>query len=271
MTGHMKLFFAALATLCSAAALAADLPGSRDLEVLPRFPASHIVAFKQAPDAERIYPQGSIRRISGRLRYEREILVQGEHTAVTYELPRTHSADQVFTAARETLLEQGAELLYWCQGRECGASNLWANAVFGNATLYGSDEQQAYALLRLAEPNHESLLALYSITRGNRRAYLHAEQLDAEAPLGVLLPTPATLLRQLRTDGQLKLPEEAKADSAWVEVLARSLNLDSTLRVSLSGSQTDAWREALIGQRVREARLELGERSDETLSVQLLR
>jgi hypothetical protein len=86
-----------------------------------------------------------------------------------------------------------------------------------------------------------------------------------------LLPTPATLLRQLRTDGQLKLPDEAKADSAWVEVLARSLNLDSTLRVSLAGSQAEAWREALIEQRVREARLELGEVSDETLSVRLLR
>ena len=71
MTRRMKLFSAALATLCSGAVLAADLPGSRDLEVLPRFPASHIVAFKEAPDVERIYPQGSIRRISGRLRYER--------------------------------------------------------------------------------------------------------------------------------------------------------------------------------------------------------
>ncbi len=271
MMGRMKFFSVVLATLCSSVALAADLPGSRDLDVLPRFPASQIVAFKEAPDVERIYPQGSIRRISGRLRYEREILVQGQHSAVTYELPRTHSADQVFTAARETLLEQGAELLYWCQGRECGASNLWANAVFGNATLYGSDDQQAYALLRLAEPNHESLLSLYSITRGNRRAYLHAEQLDAEAPLGELLPTPATLLRQLRTDGQLKLPDEAQADSAWVEVLARSLNLDSTLRVALAGSQAEAWREALIEQRVREARLELGDAADDALSVRLLR
>lgn len=271
MTVRMKLLCAALATLCSGAVLAADIPGSRDLEVLPRFPASQIVAFKQASDVERIYPQGSIRRISGRLRYEREILVQGQHSAVTYELPRTHSADQVFTAAREALLQQDAELLYWCQGRECGASNLWANAVFGNATLYGSDDQQAYALLRLAEPNHESLLALYSITRGNRRAYLHVEQLDADAPLGVLLPTPATLLRQLRTDGQLKLPDDAKADSAWVEVLARSLNLDSTLRVTLAGSQAEAWREALIEQRVREARLELGDGAEEALSVRLLR
>ena len=69
----------------------------------------------------------------------------------------------------------------------------------------------------------------------------------------------------------MKLPGDASADSAWVEVLARSLNLDSTLRVTLAGSQAEAWREALIEQRVREARLELGESSDEALSVRLLR
>ena len=266
----MKGFALVAALLGSGAVLAAE-PGSRDLDSLPRFPASKIVAFAESPQLERIYPQGSVRRISGRLRYEREILAQGRHAAVTYELPRTHSADQVFGAAREALLERGAELLYWCQGRECGASSLWANSVFGNATLYGSDDQQAYALLRLAEPNHDSLLALYSITRGNRRAYLHAEQLDAEAPLGELLPTPATLLRQLRSDGLLQLPDEARVDSAWAEVLARSLNLDSTLRVSLSGSQAQAWREALIAKRVREARLELGEGAGEALAVRLLR
>ena len=34
------------------------------------------------------------------------------------------------------LQAQDAELLYWCVGRECGSSSLWANAVFANATLY---------------------------------------------------------------------------------------------------------------------------------------
>lgn len=267
----MRLISLLAAGLCSSIALAADISGSQDLEALPRFPASAIVAYQDSAQQERIYPQGSIRRISGRLRYEREILVQGRYRAVTYELPRTHSADQVFTASREALLEQGAELLYWCQGRECGASSLWANSVFGNATLYGSDDQQAYALLRLAEPNHDSLLALYSITRGNRRAYLHAEQLDAVEPLGELLPTPATLLRQLRSDGRLQLPDEASAESAWLELLARSLSLDSTLRVSLAGAEAAAWREALIAQRVREARLELGEGGSGALEVRLLR
>lgn len=257
--------------LACAAVSAADVAGSRDLEVLPRFPGSEIVSFSEAAERDRIYPQGAIRRISGRLRYEREVQVQGQLTSVTYELPRTHPADEVFTVAREALQAQDAELLYWCQGRECGSSNLWANAVFGKSMLYGADDQQAYALMRLAEPRQDNLLALYSITRGNRRAYLHAELLAANAPLGEVLPTPATLLRQLRSSGELRLPQQDEPSEAWATLLARSLNLDSTLRVSLAGAQAEAWRAALVEQRVRAARLELGDAQVPGLRISVLR
>ncbi|MBS7691385.1 DUF4892 domain-containing protein [Pseudomonas lalucatii] len=261
------LFFACMA----GAAWAADLPGSRDLEVLPRFPGTQIVAYAESGEQERIYPQGAIRRISGRLRYEREVAAKGQFTALTYELPRTHTADEVFRAAREALQAQDAELLYWCEGRECGSSNLWANAVFGRSSLYGSDDQQAYVLMRLAAPRQDSLLALYSITRGNRRAYLHAELLAADAALGELLPTPATLLRQLRSSGELRLPRQSEPSPAWANLLSRSLNLDSTLRVSLAGAQAEAWREALVEQRVRAARLELGDSAVPGLRISVLR
>lgn len=260
-----------LALLVFSPLASADVAGSRDLEVLPRFPGSEIVTFREQADQERLYPQGTVRRISGRLRYEREVLVQGALTAVTYELPRTHSANEVFAQAREALQDQDAQLLYWCQGRECGSSSLWANSVFGNSTLYGSDDQQAYALLRLAEPNENSLVALYSITRGNRRAYLHAEQLAADQPLAKVLPTPATLSRQLKSTGELRLPGQDEPKPEWTELLARSLNLDSTLRVSLSGVNAEAWREALIDERVRAARLEIGESSGDGLRIDVLR
>ena len=256
--------------LLAAASVQADVAGSHDLEVLPRFPGSQIVSFHDVAQQERIYPQGAIRRISGKLRYEREVAAQGAFTALTYELPRTHTAGEVFNTAREALQAQHAELLYWCEGRECGSSSLWANAVFDNATLYGSDDQQAYVLMRLAEPA-DSLLALYSITRGNRRAYLHAELLRADAPLAEVLPTPATLLRQLRTSGELNLQRHSQPSEAWAALLARSLNLDSTLRVSLGGVQAESWREALVEQRVRAARLELGEDAQEGLRIKLLR
>ena len=260
-----------LSLLLASSVVCADVAGSQDLEVLPRFDGSKIVSFKDVAEQERIYPQGAIRRISGTLRYEREVAAQGQLTAVTYELPRTHSANEVFAKARGDLQAKDAELLYWCVGRECGSSSLWANAVFANATLTGSDDEQTYALLRLVEPRQDSLLAIYSITRGNKRAYLHAELLNANAPLGEVLPTPATLQRQLKNTGELRLAKQVEPSAAWTELLARSLRLDSTLRVTISGAQAEAWRNALVEQRVRASRLELGEADVSGVQLNVLR
>jgi len=256
----------------SPASFAVDVPGSRDLDRVPRMPDAQIVDYRQTSDLERVYPMGSIRKISGQLRFDGQVDARGNVTSVTYELPPEHSATQAFTAAREALQKQGAELLFWCQARDCGESSLWANEVFGNAKLYGADAQQAYLLLRLAAPNDNSLVALYSITRGNRRAYLHVEQFDASTPLGELLPTSATLLRQLKDTGELDLPKLAgEPQPTWLTLLSRGLNLDTTLRVSVSGPNAEAWRQALIGQGVRAARMESGSREAPGLRLELLR
>ena len=268
---RLSIYGLGISLLLATAVVRADVEGSQDLDVLPRFAVSKIVSFKDVAEQERIYPQGAIRRISGTIRYEREVATQGQLTAVTYELPRTHTANEVFAKARSDLQAQDAELLYWCVGRECGSSSLWANAVFNNATLTGSDDQQTYALLRLAEPRQDSLLALYSITRGNKRAYLHAELLTANAPLGEVLPTPATLQRQLKSTGELRLAKQVEPSAAWIELLARSLKLDSTLRVTISGAQAEAWRDALVEQRVRASRLELGDADVSGVQLNVLR
>ncbi|MEG5263144.1 DUF4892 domain-containing protein [Pseudomonas sp. JDS28PS106] len=253
-------------------AAAADASGSQDLDILPRVTDSQIVDYRPATDAERIYPMSSIRKISNQLRFDDQAGARGNLTSVTYQLPAEHSSDAAFTAAREALQGQGAELLFWCQARDCGESSLWANEVFGNARLYGADDRQAYLLLRLAEPKANTLVALYAITRGNRRAYLHVEQLEAAAPLGDLLPTSATLLRQLRSTGKLDLPRlDSEPQEKWVTLLSRGLNLDSTLRATVSGSHAEAWREALIAKGVRAARLETGNAETKGLLLQLIR
>lgn len=240
------------------AVLAADLPGSSDLPILPRYPHAEIVDYSDAADVERRYPRGELRRISGQLRVEREVLVEGRLRALTYRLPDGHRPDEALDAARKTLLAGGAQLLYWCEGRECGSSNLWANALFGNAKLFGPDDRQSFILLRLAAPQDNSLLALYGITRGNRRVYLQVEQLDAGQALAETLPTASTLLRQLRVHGELNLPHLSEPSQDWSALLARTLNLDSTLRVSLSGARAEAWHAALVEQGVRASRLETG-------------
>ena len=263
-------------TLCASAfslsAWAADVPGSRDLDSVPRLTDAEIVDYRPVTELERIYPMGSIRKISGQLRFDGQVSARGNVTGVTYQIPAERTSDEAFTAAREALQAQGAELLFWCQARDCGESSLWANEVFGNSKLYGADEQQAYLLLRLAEPKSDTLVALYSITRGNRRAYLHVEQFDSSAPLGDLLPTSATLLRQLKSTGKLALPRLAGApQETWVTLVSRGLNLDSSLWVTIGGSDAEAWRQALIAKGVRAARLEAGGGDKTGLFIDVIR
>lgn len=235
----------------------ADVPGSADLDLLARFPRAEIVDYRVQEGVERIYPLSALRRISGRLRVDGEIDLVGRLSALTYELPPGHSSDDAFAQARAQLLAQGARPLHWCEGRECGASSLWANNVFGNARLYGPDEQQAYLLLQLAAPRQDSLLALYAITRGTRRGYLHVERMDAVAELGERLPNAQTLLRQLKDAGALELPQlPAVPGDPWLELLERMLRLDGGLRLLLRGAAAPAWREALVERGTRAARLE---------------
>lgn len=259
-------------SLTSAAVLAADVSGSQDLDILPRVTDSQIVDYRPGAEVERVYPMSSIRKISNQLRFDGQVSARGNLTTITYQLPVEHSSDDAFTAAREALHKQGAELLFWCQARDCGESSLWANEVFTNSRLYGADDRQAYLLLRLAEPRSETLVALYAITRGNRRAYLHVEQFESAAPLGELLPTSATLLRQLKSTGRLDLPRlGGEPQEQWVTLLSRGLNLDSTLRATLSGATAQAWREALVAKGVRAARLEAGSGEAKGLLVELIR
>ena len=251
---------------------AADLPGSQDLPSVARQVDSQIVDYRPAEEKERIYPMGAIRKISGQLRYEGQATARGQVTAITYELPAEHSSSAAFKSTREALQEQGAQLLFWCQARDCGESSLWANEVLGNAKLVGADGQQEFLLLRLAAPQDNSLVALYGITRGNRRAYLHVEQMDASAPLGQLLPTSATLLRELKSTGDLDFPLlGAEPDATWLTLISRGLNLDTTLRVSVSGPNAEAWRQGLIDKGVRAARLETGTGEAKGLHLQVIR
>ena len=253
-------------------AWAADVPGSQDLQGLPRLADAQIVDYSVKPDIERIYPMGSIRKISGRLRFEGQVNSRGQTTAVTYELPAEHTGSEAFTAAREALQKEGAELLFWCQGRDCGESSLWANEVFGNSKLVGADDQQSYLLMRRAAPEQNQLVALYGINRGGRKAYLHVEQLQASADLGELLPTSATLQRQLKSTGELDFPKlTGEPGAQWVTLIARALNLDVTSRVSLTGTHAAAWRDALIKGGVRAARMDLGTKPAKGLHLELLR
>nr|NIU61048.1 DUF4892 domain-containing protein [Stutzerimonas stutzeri] len=100
-----RAWMAAPALFLSAAAIAADVAGSADLERVPRFAQAQIIDYRQSTVQERIYPQDSIRRISGNLRMAAQVVASGRLTAVTYQLPASHTGIEAFTQARGDLLE----------------------------------------------------------------------------------------------------------------------------------------------------------------------
>lgn len=217
-----------------------------------------IITQEHQDSLEKIYPQGSVRRISGRMRYSGEVLVRGSVDVLTVQLAATHEALAAFDASRRLLQDEHAQMLYWCAARECGPSNLWANTVFGNSRLYGPDDRQAYALFRLASAQQDDLVAVYAITRGNGRGFLHVEHFQAEELPADLVPTATTLGRQLSTDNRLSLPNlRGEPDPVWINLLVRALNRNVTMRISMAGEQAQAWRDAMVEDGVRAARIEL--------------
>lgn len=85
------------------------------------------------------------------------------------------------------LQARGAQVIFECSGRGCGRSNVWANQVFGQSTLYGSDSNQDYLVAGSVDENgRPSLTLVYTVTRGSQREYVWVEQL--ESPPGTTIP-----------------------------------------------------------------------------------
>lgn len=87
----------------------------------------------------------------------------------------------------QELAARNAVILFECTGRDCGRSNVWANQIFNEATLYGRDVDQDYiaAAYRDAEGAIHVVL-VYTVTRGNQREYAWIEQISV--PEGAVIP-----------------------------------------------------------------------------------
>ncbi len=250
-----KTVIAALLTVLGSAVSANDFSTLLGLEHLHD---AKVITQEHQDSVEKIYPKGSVRRISGKMRYSGEVLVRGSVDILTVQLAPTHAALDAFNASRQLLQDEHAQMLYWCAARECGSSSLWANQVFANSRLYGPDDRQAYALFRLAGDAQESLVAMYAITRGNGRDFLHFERFQAEQLPADLLPTATTLERQLNTDSRLSLAGLiGEPDPVWVKLLVRALNQNITMRISMAGEHAQAWHAAMVEQGLRATRVEL--------------
>lgn len=255
--------------LVAPAALAAPLPDQLQFEP---FPGARITQSEVLTDADHSVVIGLVRKVNNRLRAEREVSTTGELVRVTFEIPRNHSRAEAFDHARDQLLSRPHTMLFFCEGRECGSSALWANEVLDNARLYGPEENQVYLALNM-EQQPQQLVSVYAVTRGNRRVYLHIDQFTPDEPIREpLYPTPSTMLKILENNGNLALPAldlqstagaEAGDPEVWLNLVNRMLRSDTQVRVAINGAQAPSVRQRLLDLGIRASRLEIGQPAPE--------
>ncbi|CEA01170.1 Type IIA topoisomerase (DNA gyrase/topo II, topoisomerase IV), A subunit [Pseudomonas saudimassiliensis] len=233
--------------------------------VIEPLPRSEVARERVLADTEHAVVIGNIRRINNQVRAEREVFAEGELLRISWLIPSGHTAREAMAHAVKQLQQHPHTTLFFCEGRECGSSSLWANQVLGYSRLYGPEENQSYLALRL-DDEPQRFISLYAITRGNRQVYLHLDQLTPEpAVTDMLYPTPATLGKIIHAEGELLISAATPDDSdsavteAWLDLTARMLRSDNRLRIEVNGAQAPAFVQSLLDRGINQQRLEIGE------------
>jgi hypothetical protein len=124
---------------------------------------------------------GTYKKIRSRWLPEDSRRLTGKLKSRTLELSKNYNAAEVFNFYRRQLLPQQTSTLFFCEARNCGSSNVWANNHFKIYQLYGLDRFQFYGVyqwqLKPDSPAH--YITLYTVRRGNGRVYA---QIDVFLP-----------------------------------------------------------------------------------------
>ncbi|WP_111496029.1 MULTISPECIES: DUF4892 domain-containing protein [Marinobacter] len=150
-------------------------------ERLPPFPMATVESDVSIEAPNHHVLLSPVREVNDEIRAERQLRLDVEGSGRLLQIDPDSSLDRVSEFYREVLAREEGRTLFTCSGRDCGRSNVWANRVFRQATLYGRDEDQGYAAYSYRDDDGTlRLVLLYSITRGNKRDYVWLEELAVQ-------------------------------------------------------------------------------------------
>ena len=163
---------------CAVAAGLAVIAGGAHANVLPAYPQGSLEEERSIESASRRVMLSAIREVGNEVRAERSTRLAVAGTGQLYLMETGVGRQEARRWYLDQLQARDARILFRCEGRECGRSNVWANQVFDQSTLYGRDSEQDYLVAGLEDENGQRwLVLLYTITRGSQRDYVWLEQL----------------------------------------------------------------------------------------------
>jgi len=154
-----------------------DIPGAFDLNEVDRFPRSWIVKFQSREESRpHEFIVGPVDKMGQEVRFENSIRTDGEKIRMTYQIPPGYKLVEVLHHYEDQISRMADKLLFQCNGPACGRSSIWANDVFGIRLLAAPNRNQHYLAATFTVDGNQSLVAIYLVERGNKRIYVHTEQ-----------------------------------------------------------------------------------------------
>ncbi|WP_097461591.1 DUF4892 domain-containing protein [Mangrovitalea sediminis] len=149
-------------------ALLLSLPAFASPPPVPAFPGATQTSETSVKDADYRIFLSSVKQINDELRGDRVIRVPVEGRVRFYRINQDDSPTRVVEHYQTWLRDHRAQMLFGCDGRDCGPSRLWANQVFQTADLYGSDDQQYYRVALWRDAQGQRVLSvIYVVRRGD--------------------------------------------------------------------------------------------------------
>lgn len=190
-------------------------------------------------------PLSALKRVSNNLIIEKKTEVGGTRSNYLYRVSESATLEKASAYYRKLLDDQGS-IVFECEQRNCGASNHWANDVFGNRNLAGRDSNQAYFVGRLDDGVHQGWMSIYAVTNARGISYIYLsfipappEDYLADAKRGVLL-TEAVLAKDWSKALGKYLAENGSARLvvvAFHKPQTQTVSLDEALKKSESFGQ----------------------------------
>ena len=244
-SASLGLLLLALLSTPTHAQSAGEQTARADHPLLMRFPDSEIVEYDRTNELNHQLVLGTLQRTRGEVVPESAERLKGRVTRIVYAIPSDYQVSDVREFFAQQLRERGDNILFSCEGRACGSSNYWANDIFKRRILYGPERNQYYLAARSNTAlENDPFLALYLITRANKRLYAYVEIIESEIAVAPqALVNEGLLAATLREKGSVVLPlvqftiaggaDEELADPSALDYLVRLLRIDPEIRVYL--------------------------------------
>lgn len=145
---------------------AADIAGSSDYPLIPRYEGSDIVKYEHLEFSDyRLMVEAATAYGGVENNLDATLPLEGEVTRITYRAPAERSVLEVFRNYEAALKEAGFEPVYSCEKEACGGRNF--NHILAAGDLYmvlgEMQAEQRYLAAKLSRPEGDVYAAVYVV------------------------------------------------------------------------------------------------------------